>query len=125
MGLYKGKRMITLYGYKKCSTCRNAEKNLESRGIQYTFVDITTTSPDADELKSIQKLAGVATTKLFNTSGVVYREQNIKEKIKAMNESELFALLASEGRLIKRPLVTDGVSATVGFSADTFSEVWK
>ncbi len=117
--------MVTFYGYKKCSTCRNAEKSLESKGIAYTFVDITVTPPSVEELQMIQKTAAVPVTKLFNTSGVVYREQNIKEKIKGMNDESLIALLASDGKLIKRPLVTDGINSTVGFNENLFSEMWK
>lgn len=117
--------MLKLYGYKKCGTCRNAEKSLESRTVVYEFVDITLTPPSREELEQIQKRAGVAVGKLFNTSGVIYREQNIKEKIKGMSDSEMLDLLASEGRLIKRPLVTDGVRATVGFKEELFNEIWK
>lgn len=120
----KGNSMITLYGYKKCSTCRNAEKNLESRGVAFRFVDITTNPPTSAELAVMQKMSGLPAKKFFNTTGVVYREQNIKEKITGLCDKEIFEMLSLDGKLIKRPLVSDGNHATVGFSAEIFNQFW-
>lgn len=117
--------MITLYGYKKCGTCRKAEKALTDNGIDYKFIDITTTPPDKTELESMIKLTGKELKKFFNTSGVVYREMELKEKLKSMSDEEKLELLASNGKLIKRPLTTDGISATVGFNEDEFLTTWK
>jgi len=116
--------MITIFGYKKCSTCRNAEKYLSSRSIKYQFVDVTISPPSKDELVVIQRLSGTPLLKFFNTSGILYRELNMKDKLKSMNENEMYDILSSEGRLIKRPILTDGTSATVGFTEDMFAEIW-
>jgi len=116
--------MITFYGYKKCSTCRKAEKSLESQGIRYTFCDITEAPPSKTALKKILTQSGVPLKKLFNTSGEQYKLLGIKDKIATLSEAEALALLAGNGRLIKRPLVTDGTHATVGYD-DAFGQTWK
>lgn len=117
--------MIKFYGYKKCSTCRNAEKALEKLKIKYLFIDITENPPAASALKNIVKQSAVELKKLFNTSGVQYRELKIKNKLPALSEVEIFKLLAGNGRLIKRPLMTDGEKATVGYKEPEFSQTWK
>jgi len=117
--------MISFYGYKKCGTCRKAEKALEKYGVQYSFVDITETPPNVASLKKIAEQSGIQLSKLFNTSGVQYRELNIKEKLPTMKDAQILELLAGNGRLIKRPLVTDGARATVGFTDEEFEKVWK
>jgi len=116
--------MITLYGYKKCGTCRKAESALTKAGIKYTFVDITENPPSAAALKTMAQQAGRDLKKMFNTSGVSYREQNIKDKLPSLSDAEILKLLAADGRLIKRPLVTDGKSTTVGFDETEFRRVW-
>ena len=117
--------MIQFYGYKKCGTCRKAEKALEKYAIEYSFIDITLEPPNAATLKKVAELANIELNKLFNTSGVQYRELNIKEKLPAMSTKEVLDLLAGNGRLIKRPLVTDGVKASVGFKEEDFEKIWK
>ena len=117
--------MITLYGYKKCSTCRKAESALNKAGLAYTFVDITENPPTTATLKTVAQQAGRALTKMFNTSGVVYREQNIKAKLAAMSDADMLKMLAADGRLIKRPLVTDGKTSTVGFDEAEFKRAWR
>lgn len=116
--------MITLYGYKKCGTCRKAELVLSKAGIAYAFVDITEKPPSAATLKTMAQQAGRDLKKMFNTSGVSYREQNIKEKLPGLSDAAMLKLLAADGRLIKRPLVTDGKSSTVGFDEGEFRRVW-
>ncbi len=117
--------MLKFYGYKKCDTCRKAEKFLQEAGINYEFVDITENPPTAEELVAITERANVSLNKLFNTSGVQYRELKIKERLPALSHREVLALLASNGRLIKRPLITDGECATVGFNVEQFAVVWR
>lgn len=117
--------MLKLYGYKKCGACRKAEKFLQQVSVDYTFVDITENPPTPETLANIAKLANVPLKKLFNTSGVHYRELNIKAQLPTMSDLEILALLASNGRLIKRPLVTDEKQATVGFKEETFIDVWS
>ncbi|SFE22838.1 arsenate reductase family protein [Nitrosomonas sp. Nm166] len=117
--------MLKFYGYKQCSTCRKAEQFLQRAGIGYEFVDITENPPAAEELAAIIERADVPLNKLFNTTGIQYRELRIKERLPALSQREVLALLASNGRLIKRPLITDGKRATVGFNAEQFAAVWR
>lgn len=116
--------MLKFYGYKKCGTCRKAEQFLQRAEIAYEFIDITENSPTGVELAAIVERANVPLNKLFNTSGVQYRELEIKKKLPALSSREILALLASNGRLIKRPLVTDGKRATVGFNEEQFTAIW-
>lgn len=117
--------MITFYGYKKCGTSRKGEKALQEMGLDFKFVDVTENPPSITRLKEISKLSGVPVRKMFNTSGKEYRDQNLKEKLPAMNDNDCFALLAGNGRLIKRPLVTDNTRATAGFQEDSFKKTWS
>ncbi|MDP1557990.1 MAG: arsenate reductase family protein [Nitrosomonas sp.] len=117
--------MFKFYGYKKCSTCRKAEKFLQQAGIAYEFVDITENPPTAEELAAIVKLAAMPLEKLLNTSGIQYHELKIKEQLPTLSDLEILALLASNGRLIKRPLITNGKRATVGFNEELFIDVWR
>jgi arsenate reductase len=116
--------MITFHGYKKCSTCRKAEKALEAAGVPYRFVDITETPPSKPALKKVLENSGLPLRKLFNTSGEQYKLLGIKDKVGAMTDAAALELLAGNGRLIKRPLVSDGVRATVGFDPEIFGAVW-
>ena len=117
--------MLKFYGYKKCGTCRKAEKALEALGVPYQFIDITEQPPTAGVLKRLARQAGVAPRKLFNTSGVQYRALKIKERLPGMKEADIYALLSGDGRLIKRPIVTDGSRTTVGFQEAAFKQAWK
>ncbi len=116
--------MLKLYGYKQCGTCRKAEQYLQEVGIAYEFTDITENPPTAEELVVIMEHANVPLNKLFNTSGVQYRELKIKDQLPGLSDQEILILLASNGRLIKRPLITDGKRATVGFNAEQFATTW-
>jgi len=117
--------MLKFYGYKQCGTCRKAEQFLKQAGVAYEFVDITEQPPSAVELTEIVARAHVPLNKLFNTSGVQYRELKIKDRLPALSRREILALLASNGRLIKRPLLTDGERATVGFNEEQFAAAWR
>jgi len=117
--------VITLYGYKKCGTCRKAEQKLKELGKDYDYVDITEAPPKAEMLQQVAEQAGVAPEKLFNTSGIQYRELNIKTKLPKLNHEQMFELLAGSGRLIKRPIVSDGKRATVGYLEQVFVKTWN
>jgi arsenate reductase (glutaredoxin) len=117
--------MLTFYGYRKCSTCRKAEKALEAAGKPLKFIDITENPPSKTELKRILTQSGLPLRKLFNTSGEQYKALGIKDKLTGMSDAAALELLSGNGRLIKRPLVTDGKSSTVGFDAEVFSRTWK
>ena len=88
--------------YPKCSTCQKAKKWLDENKIEYVDRNIVTETPTKDELKKWITKSGLDVRKFFNTSGMKYRELNIKEKIKDMSEDEIYELLASDGMLIKR-----------------------
>lgn len=90
--------------YPKCSTCQKAKKWLDDNKINYIDRNIVTETPSKEELKEWISKSDIDVRKFFNTSGMKYRELNIKEKIKDMSEDEIYELLASDGMLIKRPL---------------------
>lgn len=116
---------LTFYWYPKCGTCRNAKKWLEQQGISFEEVHIVEHPPSKAELESLYQKSGLELKKFFNTSGQKYRELGVKDKMKTASEEELLTLLASDGMLIKRPLVTDGTKVTVGFNEQMFEELWK
>jgi arsenate reductase len=115
---------IIFYGYKKCGTSRKAEKDLESRGVAYEFVDITQSPPSLEDLKRIVEQSGKDLGKFYNTSGKKYKELNMKEQRKTLSSSEQMELLAGDGYLLKRPLVSDGTRSTVGYKLEDFDAVW-
>jgi arsenate reductase len=117
--------MLKFYGYKKCDTCRKAEKALAKLGKEYEFVDITEAPPSQSGLKKMFQQSGAELKKFFNTSGVQYKELGIKDKVPGMTETQILAMLAGNGRLLKRPLVTDGDKTTVGFDEAAFAKTWK
>ncbi len=107
--------MITFYGYGKCSTCIKAKKLLTAKKIAFKDIDITEAPPKARELKAILNSGDYPLKKLFNTSGLLYRSMNIKEKLPKMSEAEALKLLAGHGKLVKRPIISDGKKYVVGF----------
>ncbi len=113
---------MKFYAYNKCGTCRKAKKFLDGRGIDYTEIDITENPPSKQVLKKAMKAKGMK--KIFNTSGVQYKELKIKDKIGSMKESEALDLLAGNGRLIKRPIAVDRDRITVGFDEGEYKEIW-
>ncbi len=116
---------MKFYGYNKCSTCRKAKSFLEKKKIAFQEIDITEKPPSATLLKAILKTGQYEIGQLFNRSGVLYREMNMKDKIKTTSESALLKLLAEHGKLVKRPIVTDGEKFTVGFDEALFKKTWK
>lgn len=106
--------MKTLFiGYPKCSTCQKAYKALEELGIHAEYRDIKKDNPTKEEIQSwIDQ--GVKLDKLFNTSGMLYRQLNVKEKRQTCSDQELIELLASDGMLVKRPIVIQGNTIIVG-----------
>lgn len=116
---------IKVYEYKACSTCQKARKYLDAKGTRYELIPIVEQPPTLTELKKMLvylKDAGGSIKSLFNTSGVQYRELAIAEKLKAgLSESAALALLAENGKLIKRPFLLTEKSGTVGFK----EEVWQ
>ncbi|MFC4411396.1 arsenate reductase family protein [Chungangia koreensis] len=116
---------LTYYGYPKCGTCRKAKKWLDEQGIDYTDNNIAETPPSAEQLKEYIQNSGLPLKKFFNTSGLKYKELNLKDKLPTMSDEEQIQLLASDGMLIKRPIVSDGKKVTVGFKENEFEEAWS
>lgn len=106
--------MNTLIGYKKCSTCKNIEKLLEEKNISYNYREIDKDLLSQEELKKIKDMAGIDIYKLFNSSGIRYRELNLKDKKKDMTDDEIYELLSTDGMLVKRPILLIDGKAFVG-----------
>ncbi|HMJ91613.1 MAG TPA: arsenate reductase family protein [Candidatus Acidoferrum sp.] len=113
---------IRFYGYDKCSTCRNALKFLDARGIEVEPIAIRERPPSFAELKSMLASYDGDVRRLFNTSGVDYRAMKLSAKLPSMTETEALALLAKNGNLVKRPFVIRGTRGIVGFDERAWSE---
>jgi arsenate reductase (glutaredoxin) len=116
---------LTFYWYPKCGTCRKAKKWFDDQGIEYDEVHIVENPPSKSELENMYRNSGLEIKKLFNTSGQKYRDLGMKDRMQTATEVELLDLLASDGMLIKRPLVTDGSKVTVGFKEEEFANTWQ
>lgn len=101
--------------YPPCSTCKKAKKWLDTHSVSYEARHIKEQNPTAEELREWHRKSGLPLKKFFNTSGMIYREQNIKDKLPGMSEEEQYALLAADGMLVKRPLVIGEDFVLVGF----------
>ena len=101
--------------YPKCSTCRKAKAWLDDRGIDYVDRHIVEDNPTADELRTWNEMSALPLRRFFNTSGMLYRDMQLKDKLPNMDEDEQLDLLASNGMLVKRPLVVLDDTVLVGF----------
>lgn len=101
--------------YPKCTTCQKARKWLEENGVTFEERHIKEENPTKKELKQWHKQSGLPLRKFFNTSGMLYRELQLKDKLPNMSEEEMFDLLASDGMLVKRPLLITDDAVLVGF----------
>lgn len=108
--------------YPKCSTCQKARKWLEGQGKDFTVRDIKTDNPTESELRQWHEKSGLPLKKFFNTSGNLYKELHLKDRLPVMSEDEQFALLASDGMLVKRPIAVDGDTVLVGFKEADWAE---
>jgi arsenate reductase (glutaredoxin) len=116
---------LTVYHYPNCGTCKKALKWLDEHDISYNAIHIVEAPPSKEELSSLIEKSELPIKKFFNTSGKKYRELGLKDKLMDATEDEMIEWLASDGMLIKRPIVTDGQNVTVGFKEDAFSQTWK
>jgi len=108
--------------YYRCSTCKKAEKWLKDHKIKVDVRDIKTRNPSEEELALWQKKSGRAAEKFFNTSGQIYRQLGLKDKIGGMTDSEKFAFLATDGMLVKRPLLVTDDTVLVGFKEEEWAK---
>lgn len=118
----KEKRLMLFVEYPKCSTCKRAKNWLDSHGVSYTDRHIKEENPTAAELKEWHEKSGLPLKKFFNTSGMLYREMELKDKIPNMSEEEQYELLAGDGMLVKRPIVVTDKGVLVGFREKEWEE---
>ena len=111
--------------YPRCYTCKKAQKWLEENQVDYTFRDIKEDNPTLEKLKAWHEKSGLPLKKFFNTSGQLYRSMELSKKLPTMPEEEQFALLASDGLLVKRPLVVTDDRVLVGFKEADWADALK
>ncbi len=107
--------MLTFICYPKCTTCQKARKFLDDKGVQYELRDIKLDNPGLGELSAWHKMSALPLKKFFNTSGLMYKSMDLKNKLPEMSEDEMLSLLATDGMLVKRPLLIGDDFVLVGF----------
>ena len=117
------KMNLTVLCYKKCSTCQKALKWLDANGISYVERPIREENPTLEELREWYGNSGLSLKRFFNTSGNIYKEMKLKDKLPEMSEEEQLALLATDGMLVKRPLLVGEEFAVPGFKEVSWEEV--
>lgn len=113
--------MLFIY-YPKCSTCQKAKKWLDAQEISYTERHIVEENPTYEELKKWRARSGLPIKKFFNTSGMLYKEMQLKDKLPQMSDDEQLKLLATNGMLVKRPVIVDGDTVLTGFREKEWEE---
>ncbi len=114
--------MLKVYCYNRCTTCKKALKWLDDNNVEYKLFDIKTDHPDEKMLRKYHGISGLPLKRFFNTSGTQYRELELSKKLPDMNEDDQFRLLASDGMLVKRPLVVGDDFVLTGFREDEWKE---
>ena len=109
--------------YPKCTTCQKAKKWLDDHNVKYELRNIKEENPSTEELKDWYKKSGLDIKKFFNTSGLLYKSMNLKDKLPEMSEDEKLELLASDGMLVKRPLLISEDKVLVGFKETIYEEI--
>ena len=111
--------------YPKCTTCKKAKKWLEDHEAKFQDRDIKSENPSEEELRKWHETSGLPLKRFFNTSGQLYRQMQLKDKLPEMSEDEQYRLLATDGMLVKRPIVVTEECVLVGFKEDEWSEKMK
>ncbi|MBR6090934.1 MAG: arsenate reductase family protein [Anaerolineaceae bacterium] len=114
--------MLKVYCYNKCSTCKKALKWLDDHQIGHEVIDIKTDHPDEETLREYYKRSGLPLKRFFNTSGIQYREMELSKRLPGMSEDEQLALLATDGMLVKRPLLAGDDFVLTGFREEEWAE---
>lgn len=109
--------------YPKCTTCQKAKKWLDNNGLSYMLRNIKEQNPTTDELTEWYRLSGLPLKRFFNTSGILYKEMGLKDKLKDMTEEEQIRLLSSDGMLVKRPIAVNGETVLVGFKENEWEKL--
>ncbi|MCM1543878.1 MAG: arsenate reductase family protein [Ruminococcus sp.] len=120
----KGERVLFIE-YPKCSTCQKAKKWLDENGIQYVSRHIKEENPTYDELEKWYKLSGLPLKKFFNTSGMLYKSMELKDKLPQMSDEEQMKLLATDGMLVKRPIIVADKTVLTGFREMEWADVFE
>ncbi|MCR5778857.1 MAG: arsenate reductase family protein [Lachnospiraceae bacterium] len=115
--------MIKVYCYSRCSTCKKALKWLDDNKVDYEQIDIKENHPDETTLRKLHEKSGLPLKKFFNTSGKIYKEMELSKKLPDMSEDEQFKLLASDGMIVKRPLLITDKKVLTGFKESEWEEV--
>ncbi len=123
--LIEGDFVLTFICYPKCSTCKKAQKFLDDNAVDYTPRDIKEDNPSYDELKIWCKKSGLPLKRFFNTSGLLYKSLELKDKLPNMSEDEQLTLLATDGMLVKRPLLIGEDFVLTGFKETDWTEKLK
>lgn len=108
--------------YPKCTTCQKARKWLDAKGVSYELRDIKEDNPSYEELSEWYKMSGLPLKKFFNTSGQVYKSMELKNKLPDMSVEEQLKLLATDGMLVKRPILINGSKIVIGFKESEYEE---
>lgn len=111
--------------YPKCTTCMKARKYLDDNSIAYTLRHIKDENPTVEELREWHRLSGLPLKKLFNTSGILYKEMSLKDRLPNMSEEEQLELLATDGMLVKRPMLIEEDKVLIGFKEDAWREALR
>ena len=114
--------MIQFVCYPKCTTCNRAQKWLEENQTDFAFRDIKLTNPTLEELTAWYKVSGLPLKRFFNTSGLLYKSLELKDKLPKMTEQEMLELLSTDGMLVKRPLLIGDDFVLVGFKEEQWKE---
>lgn len=114
---------ILFIEYPRCTTCKKAKKYLEEKNIEFMDRHIVENNPTKEELKNWIQISGLPINKFFNTSGVLYREMQLKDKVKTSSEDELLDILSSNGMLVKRPILVTKDKVLVGFKEVEWNEI--
>ena len=114
--------MLKFICYPRCTTCQKAKKWLDEKGVEYEMRDIKSENPSFEELKEWYTLSGLPLKKFFNTSGLLYKSMNLKDKLPSMSEEEMLELLATDGMLVKRPLLVGEDFVLTGFKEKDWAE---
>ena len=117
--------MVKFICYPKCTTCQKAKKWLDDNGVEYEMRDIKLENPTLEELSEWYKKSGLPLRKFFNTSGLLYKSMSLKEKLPEMTEEEMLTLLATDGMLVKRPILVGDDFVLVGFKEAEWKELLK
>ena len=115
--------MFKFICYPKCTTCKKAQKWLDEHNIEYEFRDIKSDNPTAEEIKDFKNKSALPLKKFFNTSGMLYRDLSLKDRLPEMSDEEMISLLASDGMLVKRPILIGDDFVILGFKESEYQKL--